>query len=703
MSVLKSLGVDPKMYKHVKTDGKSTTLQHKHGHQLVIAHNVLSPKMQTQLKALSKVGAEDQTDVQAQEAQDEKPRKAMADGGMMPYDEVSNYAQGGPCLNPNCSSNGQSHPNCKCYGGMAEGGMAKSICSAKGKHQQDCQYYADGGSVGDKQEQNETIVHPDKGYGKIIQIMAEGGEILHKGPMTPEIQKMISNGHPGMYAEGGEAESDKVMTPMDQSKPQSPVNININSGPQPQQAPSQEPQSEMDKIRHGYQQMIQKAPASPQGEALSNPQQPQAPAPVQAPAQEQSPQQPQAQAPVPQPAPMPAAPPQPVQPPDPFTQARMASIASMNDDKSKWGQDLKDGHITPKTYESLFADKSTTGKIGTIFGMLLSGAGSGLAHQSNAMFDMMNNQIKNDLQAQEKSKDNAQNYLRLAQQHELNRSQSKQMDAETALKSKALANIYMNQSALHSLVEKANKLPVGSPEYQRAQQGLAMLSGQINNADLNLMDRAAIGQAQFNSFANPAQGGSSEEAFNQQQKQRLLMGPQGQAMAQFSAGKHLPGWQGEATRDIPEDARNKINAMTVLDDKGKDVLSYVKAHSGTWNPQTRAVAQQKIEEMKNFYNDSIKGGALTQGRLGWYDEQFAKHPTDILAQLMGSSAKLNEMVNSNSHRRDLEVKNLGLDPKKRQDSQQSQPQGQGTIERLDPKSGRIVIYDSNTKQPLRYK
>lgn len=749
MSAFKALGLDPRMFKHVKSDHKSTTLQHKQGHVVTIAHNVLSPRMQTQLKALANVGKEDQTEAQSQETQDQQPRK-MAEGGKTMPSELGDgspmpmMAEGGhpPCLNPNCSSKGQSHPNCKCYGGnMAEGGKPKSRCASRQAHDPGCQYYTEGSGVspqgqmirhnteldkrhakdeakgrmehermikpkmqgladgGEAKEQNETQIIPDKGYGKIIRILAEGGEVLHEGPMTPDLHKAMS---PKMYADpegpvskddsAPQADPDQVMTPMNQGhQPQAPVNININSGPQPQAQAPQESGPEMLKRRMGDAgNFIRKAvvgePIGPDGmpvQSQAEQPQPQGMAPQRAPAAvaPQPQQQPQAEQPQPalppQPQPqaamsMPAGPPRQAVEPDPFTQTRDAAITDMSNEKNAWGQDLKDGHITPKTYESLFADKSTTGKIGTIFGMLMSGAGSGLAHQSNAVIDMMNTQIKNDLQAQEKSKDNAQNYLKLAQQHELAKSQSKVLTADAALKAKALANIYMNQAALHKLVGMAGTLPTGSPEWQRAQQGLAMLSGQIDNADLNLMDRAAIGEAQFNSFANPAQGqGNSEEAFNQQQKQRLLMGPKGQAMAQFSSAKHLPGYEGEATRDIPEDKRSTINAMSTLDDKGRDVLGYVKAHTGTWNPQTRAVAQQKIEEMKNFYNESIKGGALTQGRLGWYDEQFAKHPTDILSQLMGSTAKLNEMVNSNAHRRDLEVKYLGLDPNKRGGTDQS--------------------------------
>jgi len=51
----------------------------------------------------------------------------------------------GPCLNPNCSSNGRPHPNCRCYARMANGG---NVAECAGPHNPDCEYYlAEGGQL----------------------------------------------------------------------------------------------------------------------------------------------------------------------------------------------------------------------------------------------------------------------------------------------------------------------------------------------------------------------------------------------------------------------------------------------------------------------------------------------------------------------------------------------------------------------------
>src|ERR1700677_1995706 len=104
---MKELGLDPKQYKFHSADDKSVTLQHKKGHTVKIALNVLSKKNQDILKALQAVNSNEGT-------QNPKP---MAKGGKVPgqpgYAEADEYYQqnnernyaanaGLPCLNPNC-------------------------------------------------------------------------------------------------------------------------------------------------------------------------------------------------------------------------------------------------------------------------------------------------------------------------------------------------------------------------------------------------------------------------------------------------------------------------------------------------------------------------------------------------------------------------------------------------------------------------
>ena len=77
----------------------------------------------------------------------------------------------GPCLNPNCKSNGHPHPNCKCYsqggdeghGGSVDGHkyanggrVGGTVCDRKEAHSKDCEYYAEGGLSDQKSLNPET-------------------------------------------------------------------------------------------------------------------------------------------------------------------------------------------------------------------------------------------------------------------------------------------------------------------------------------------------------------------------------------------------------------------------------------------------------------------------------------------------------------------------------------------------------------------
>jgi hypothetical protein len=99
----------------------------------------------------------------------------------------------------------------------------------------------------------------------------------------------------------------------------------------------------------------------------------------------------------------------------------------LNTEDQNLQMDLDKGHITPETFNSMFANKSLPGKIGSIFGMILSGAGSGLSHQTNAFTDMIQKELDRDLDAQKTSASNAQNAYRLTQQQQLNEANIKHM------------------------------------------------------------------------------------------------------------------------------------------------------------------------------------------------------------------------------------------------------------------------------------
>jgi hypothetical protein len=115
--------------------------------------------------------------------------------------------------------------------------------------------------------------------------------------------------------------------------------------------------------------------------------------------------------------------------------------------------------MTPQTMNSLYASKDTPGKIGMALGMLLSGAGSGLAHQPNALLDILNKQMDRDLDAQKSSNQNSQNWFRLNQQNEMNKANIKHTNASTDVLAADATKGQMANAAYFQATDIAKNFP----------------------------------------------------------------------------------------------------------------------------------------------------------------------------------------------------------------------------------------------------
>lgn len=94
----------------------------------------------------------------------------------------------------------------------------------------------------------------------------------------------------------------------------------------------------------------------------------------------------------------------------------------MMEDHINYDNEMASSAIPPATYASLFDKKSALGKIGTLFGLMVSGAGSGLAHQSNAVMDMMNKELQMDFDRQKQNRENAKNFVSAQYAHDAQKS-----------------------------------------------------------------------------------------------------------------------------------------------------------------------------------------------------------------------------------------------------------------------------------------
>lgn len=659
--------IDFKKFKKLESDEKSTTLQHEGGHTLKIAHKGLSEEHRKELdelpaQNLAKGGRakfSQMYDPNIKGSKASKPAKssttmpgspteakkaytepgdqgtrtgAYIPGAPSPHepDDISAGARNAyygthgkypPCINSSCKNYGHPHPNCKCYGPSTEAGS----------------FMAEGGEV------EESYCDANREHKRSCEYYAGGG--------GPGLASQEVNDDPQAQAVQQWAPDSMGTDPVPQPTPDSVQRPQYNMTDPTNMAQPVNPNPEMS--------AAQQAPPPPDegsdvGKELKDAED--------AATTAQQPEEPKT----------------PVQT---FQSHKDAAIQEMAPETQAFKADLDNGHITPETYSSLFAKKDTLGKIGTLFGLMLSGAGAGLSQQPNMLMEMMNKEIDRDLNAQQQGVTNKQNFLKINQQNTMTQANAKNVTAEAKTKSYALARVQMNLAAFHKLVTDTNKLPEG-PQKQQAMQTLTMMNQGIQNENFGILDRAASAAA-LSKTLFPDQNGGAQP--NTTLMKSGLAGPEAKEMGSDIESKTIPGIPGRAQRPIPEQTRNEVTAMDTLSKKAADLLQFAKANKGSLSPATRALGEQKAAEMVNFYNSSLQGGILTQGRLHWLDQQIGKNPTSIFQDLLGNNARLNEIKNSNDMRKNIILNNVGLSAPSGKDTQTSAPQEQQS------KSGRPMI------------
>lgn len=453
-------GLDLSKFKKTGSDKDCTTLRHKDGHEIKIAHHKLSAKMRGDLEKLP----------------GDEPQKFSGGGPVQ-----------GPCMNENCKSYGHVHPNCKCYGGFAKGGMAKSYCADGKPHMNGCQYFVNGGEAEpqdqvDQAQSQQVSQQPAPGGGVTI--------INNPSPMTqvPQIgpQAQAAPNHAPVASKNWEDRYAQDMSQKPTLAPQSnapmpgigaPLEQSAAQGIAQEQPPQEAPKQEKEAPMLSGEESLNTEP-----DKFASQQIPPNGGPPVAGTTMQEKQEPTFES-------------------DP--------AGYLLGDDAAWNHDLRNGHIPPKTIQSLFHDKSTLGKIGTIFGLLVSGAGSGMAHQSNALLDQMNKEVQNDFEAQKASKNNAHGMLSLLQQHNYQEAHMKQMgqqgkltesevknkDAQTDLLMQSSFLMKQNRNVVQALADTVNKLPPGSPDRVKAEQTLAAVSDAVDAKNFTIAQKAAAQMA----------------------------------------------------------------------------------------------------------------------------------------------------------------------------------------------------------------
>lgn len=293
-----------------------------------------------------------------------------------------------------------------------------------------------------------------------------------------------------------------------------------------------------------------------------------------------------------------------------------------NDDLQYW-QDREKGLIHPKTASELFHEKSTLGKLGTLFGLMISGAGSGLAHQPNALMEMMNKELDRDLEGQKASKENAMNYYRLQQSHDMNQAQIGKVNAETMYQTLLTAGIPADialKTAQAANVQAEAALAPVKAQHMRAEMGL---TGQQTTAlgakNKMLIESVNYFQDILNKLPDGPQKANGQNFINTTFKPAVM----GEVQSNNErAGAATVLGEAAKNKETPAVDLPKMNAMIQL---GKQFPEHPMAMNGSEASEANKEAAEVMDNrtIAKMYDDSFK--KLDQAALaGRLNDQFRK-------------------------------------------------------------------------------
>lgn len=316
----------------------------------------------------------------------------------------------------------------------------------------------------------------------------------------------------------------------------------------------------------------------------------------------------------------------------------------LHQEAANMSMDMLSGHIAPKRYRQMFDDHPTTlGKIGSLFGLILSGAGSGLAHQENMALHLMDKEIERDMEAQKENVKNKQNAYHYIMQNELNKANIKKVGAETQgalkdveIKSDAHLKNMLQLGILNDLKnEIVNPMPQG-PQRAQAEQ----LLGKMNSA-------VAMDIKQRNEKAAQTLTLDPEASFRKKQNLLRMSGVEGgESLARSNEERHVPGI-GDGAVPVPANVRAELVSHQKLQDAAQDLLKYSKSHTNII-PNTPGYNQAKIkaEVLQQMIREGMLGTVFRESEKPLLKKFVDENPTGVF-KMLSTQPKLKEILESN--------------------------------------------------------
>lgn len=667
--------IDPKKFKYHSSDKNSTTLEHKDGHTLKLAHNGLSNDHREQLKALSKVSKDSEMPTDKDEMKQDK--EMLAEGGKVAAFIAPNAAKGVENANnmrkhgkvphgatiqiPTTQEQKESEGPGKVMGPngekpkvFAEGGDVDSAPDLKDVTTYDPskpipestvpvdselarkrELYnlisSQGDTSGNLMAGNDsgdpsTMFRPDQdpqgfdsaNWQKAEQTYAKEKNDNVAGTAFAQDQAIKTN------AARVAAGLDPVPVPNVPDGPQIPGSMANPQPPKPDQIPGSQPQQnpmgaamaqQGDMLGQGYQNEMSgiQNEAKAQG-ALGQQQSDILNKQVQAQQQAQS--------------------------------AYKASYDALDKERQAHMQDVKDGYIDPNKYWT--GDKDGNGshsKIMSGIGMIL--AGFNPTNRPNAAIEFLNKQMDMNLDAQKTNLNQKNNLL------QANLRQFGNLKDATDMTRLMQADIVHNQ-----LLGAA--ATASSPLAQAAAQKAA---GQLQMQYAPLQQQMAMRRAMM-SMANSADP-SNTSAQEQMIQYARMTNPE---MAKEMESRLVPQ-VGMAKIPVPQEVRDQMVSRANFDRAASNYANWAKKNAGTLSPAKRAEGATMAAELQGMYRQATHGGVFKEGEQDFIEKLVPSDPAQFLPD-QRTLPKINALIHSNQNQLNGLKSGYGIPQTKMQDAPQ---------------------------------
>lgn len=651
------IALDLKQFKHLKSNGKTTTLQHKDGHVLTIAHDKLSPKFQNQLKALGKSAQSADKPTDSNEAKQDNVTQ-MSEGGIAPsyyvkggdveeqhYDEGGGVSPSAQSLFENVANQATtSEPNSEVQP-SEPAQVPEALSPDASKAGSDTltglpatESTQDQATKEAEQDTNRPHFMTPENWAKLdpkLKLLSSDPALAQQ--MFPDLlsgqglagapMKAGSNAIEALQASHAAGEAEKTKRLQDLGLAPKPANIeDVNQTPPTDQtrATASVPPEDKDKVpsyedlyKQGYHQTM----AGLQGERDAK----QALAKEQAGILDQQ-----------------------VKDKQVAQQAFQKSFQDLNNERLAHIQDIQNGHIDPDKYWTGDANgNGSHSRIAAGIGMLL--AGFNPTGNPNAAIQYLQHQMDSNLEAQKQNLNSKQNLL-LA-----NLRQFGNLKDATEMTRIMQNDVVENQ--LKAAASRASN-PMAQAEMQKA-------IGAFQTDSMQRSMNMSMRQAMMN-IAGGGAGSQSEGALDQMIGMMHSLNPE---YAKALSAARVPGYGiSKSLSPVPDKVREQLMAKDQLNNTAADLHDWASKHTGSLNPKDIAIGKQKAQLLQSLYREGVLNTVYREGEQPLLDKVVNSDPTSFFNSV-STLPKLEEIIRGNNLQRAQVAKSYGLNA-----PQQAQPQ-----------------------------